>query len=209
MIKCNLEQLEAAMASIRTALAEETEWLKGFGPILEQLKASFNPEAVNYCLEKYITAELDFQTPGDRGLGRISTSTPRLGAYFREQMSRLADEDRLTLYSLIQDIMIRGYLVHALFMVEKGSAKSSSVSDLYEVWIPGIYAKYELGKDVINLLTICSESAIESLNKFFNKHGMKRGFFLFRFFSKIRINSILFYYAVAGYGLRLVEVREK
>ena len=149
---------------------------------------------------------MDFQTSGDRGLGRMTDYIPRLGGYFRGQLSSLSSEEKSELCGLIQDIILRGYLVRALFVEAKlEQAKISSGSESYENWIPGIYSDdpSSMGENLRNLFGAITNTAFVAIRMFFKKQGMKGGGFL----SKDKTDIILLYYPLAGFGLRLVEVR--
>ena len=65
------DELELARADVLSVLEDNKD---EFDAKFDQVKAGWDPTPIEFCLSKYITAELDFQTPGDRGLGRISTS---------------------------------------------------------------------------------------------------------------------------------------
>ena len=68
-----LERADASVLAMREALRDESEFLEQLALWPKELRPRFNVAAVGFCFSKYISAELDFQTPGDRGLGRIST----------------------------------------------------------------------------------------------------------------------------------------
>ena len=111
MIKCELSHLEKAFNSIQDEVQNypETgkEIQKLFQKNFDEFRKDCNLDMLNYCLGRYIEAELDYVTPGERGLGRISTTPPRFAAYFRKQMVRLSPEKKDELYEFIQDLIIR------------------------------------------------------------------------------------------------------
>lgn len=206
MPECKIEHLEAAMASIIMEISDQQEFLSRIKSKFEQFKKRYDGKRISYCLEKYINAELDFTTPGNRGIGRIGEYVPRFGAYFRKGLSNMSEVDLSKLYEIIQDLILRGYLVHVLFIEE--SVRDSAISsgkELYEKWIPGIYSSDSSGtnQNLITLLTICSNSAFKTLKDFMNSHKMKGGEFLV----KDRTDEIVYYYPIAGFGLRVVETR--
>lgn len=200
------KDIEAAMVSIIREFGNEKEIIDAIKPNFEELKRNYDDKKITYCLDKYINAELDFTTPGNRGIGRISEYVPRFGAYFRKALSNMPEADLAKLYSIIQDIMLRGYLVHVLFIEESvREPVISSEKELYEKWIPGIYSQNlpETDENLVRALVICTYSAFETLREFMNIHRMKDQ----DFFSEDKTDEILFYYAIAGFGLRVVETR--
>jgi len=193
------------MSVIVNEFQEEKKILSMIQPKFEILKRNFNTQRIKYCLDQYIRLELDFETIGERGIGRMTDFIPRLGGYFREPISKLSQAEIDELYNLIQDLMLRGYLFYALFM-ENEIKKSITINgeDLYDQWIPGIYVSdvSEMKENAKNLFEACIYSIYNSLKKFLINHQMKGG----GFFSKDKTDNIIYYYALAGWGLRLVEI---
>lgn len=208
---CKIEHLEEAFLLIKEELnneteIDETEIVEQAESNFEQFGNNYNRDVLSYCLEKYINAELDFTTPGDRGIGRVSLIIPRYGAYFRKQLLLMSKNNLIKLYNLIQDIILRGYLVHLLFM-EKPVKISVILKDeeIFEKWIPGIYSQdlSKMPEPLQKIMILCTNSVFKDLEDFMVLHKMKGGGFL----SKDKTNEILCYYPFAGYGLRLVETR--
>lgn len=208
---CKIEHLEEAFLLIKEELnneteIDETEIVEQAESNFEQFGNNYNRDVLSYCLEKYINAELDFTTPGDRGIGRVSLIIPRYGAYFRKQLLLMSKNNLIKLYNLIQDIILRGYLVHLLFM-EKPVKISVILKDeeIFEKWISGIYSQdlSKMPEPLQKIMILCTNSVFKDLEDFMVLHKMKGGGFL----SKDKTNEILCYYPFAGYGLRLVETR--
>ena len=103
MLKCEIKDIEAAAKEILNLAESKSEVSSKF----QELQASLQCESLSYCLEKYINSELDSKTPGDKGLGRMTTVIPRLGAYYRKQMAGLQSKDLSELNGLIQRIILR------------------------------------------------------------------------------------------------------
>ena len=208
---CKIEHLEEAFLLIKEELnnkteIDETEIVEQAELNFEQFRNNYNCDVLSYCLEKYINAELDFTTPSDRGIGRVSLIIPRYGAYFRKQLLLMSKNNLIKLYNLIQDIMLRGYLVHLLFM--ERPVKISDIltgEEIFEKWIPGIYSQdlSKMPEPLRKIMILCTNSVFTDLEDFMVLHKMKGGGFL----SKDKTNEILCYYPFAGYGLRLVETR--
>ena len=204
MSECKIEHLETAMASIVMKFSDEEELLSTIKHKFDQFKKRYDGKRIGYCLEKYINAELDFTTLGNRGIGRMTEFIPRFGAYFRKALSNMSEVDLSKLYNIIQDVILRSYLVHVLFIEE--SVRDSAISpgkELYEKWIPGIYSKdpSKMAENLRNIFAVCTDSGFKALKNFMNSHKMKGGGFL----SKDKTNEIVLYYSLAGFGLRVVE----
>jgi len=204
MRKLRTEDLDTSMSAIQEALADEKNLLGKINTWFIALRLRFNVEAVSFCCEKFISSELDFQTPGDRGLGRITNYIPRLGGYFRKQMSTLSQEQLFELYEIIQDLMLRGYLTRAL-LVEAPPKKEliRSGQALYETWLPGMYSSdpSEMKPNLRNALAALTDSAFVKLRDLFYHHGMKGGGFM----SKDKTDLICAYYPLGGFGIRAIE----
>lgn len=69
--------------------------------------ANINPGTTNYCVGQFVHAELDFATPGNRGIGRLTDALPRLGAYFRDSLSRLEKAGLNELDGLITKLILK------------------------------------------------------------------------------------------------------
>lgn len=204
MSKCSITHLESAMTSITEGLRDVEELLDKIKPRFEQFKPLFDPQRIGFCLDKYISAELDFNTAGVRGVGRMTDFVPRFGGYFRKSLSSMAQMDLSRLYGIIQDVILRGYLVHVLLIRKSvGDVAISRPEDLYEKWIPGIYAgdPSEMGANLASVLEMCTDSASKELQSFMNSHGMKGGGLL----SKDKSQFIVSWYPFVGFALSVVE----
>ena len=130
--------LNNSMEAIKDILMEDAvdEYYTKF----ELFKGLCDYKKIDYCIDKYIAAEFDCRTTGNRGIGRINDNVPRFGGYFRKQMSNLSDEKINELANLFKQSIYIGYLTHVLFMEE--TLKTPVVISeqlLFEKWIPGIY----------------------------------------------------------------------
>ena len=214
MQKYKKDNLESSFLSIKKFFSNAD---KSFLEIMEsnfnQLKLEFNYEVINYCLGKYIESELDYTTQGDRGIGRMSNNIPRLGGYFRKQLSKMTNEEYEELYLLIQELFIRGYLARILFVEEKlDNAKFKNGESIFKEWIPLIYISnpLEMGPNLRAYLDVCTLPIFKLISEFMGQHGMQGGILfnkLDRFLSKGKLNEIFSYYILAGFGLRVIEVR--
>jgi len=213
MPQCTIDNLKSSFSSIRTIFSKSEEsFLETMESMFKQLISEFNSDAITYCLEKYIGAELDYTTPGSHGLGRMTTNIPRFGAYFRKPLSTLSHQELNELYLLIQELCLRGYLAPVLFVEEPiRHAKLSSGDSLYKAWIPRIYVSnpLEMGPNLRAYIDACTVPVFKVIYDFMRQHGMKGGILFNRvgsFLSMGKVNEILSYYILAGFGLRVVEV---
>lgn len=120
--------------------------------IVSHLTAWFNSpdrsitEAAIVCCEKYLAAELDSVTPGNRGLGRLTECEPRFAAKHRT-VFQLRNDAAGLLNSLFANHLFLGYffveyLVEAFNgcqMVRDISIVSSS-DELFLQWVPMLYS---------------------------------------------------------------------
>jgi hypothetical protein len=193
--------LEPAMVDLLGMLKDEERVRKLFNDRFHQLKDAFNAVAIGFCLNKFISAELDYQTAGSRGIGRVTEDVPRFGAYFRKRLSRLSDDAYSELFRLIQEIVLRGYLSQALFAEEfVVTGKYKVPSDLFRAWLPIIYVN-DLPEKEWDLLSRVSCNAIQRLKDFLASNKMTGGWFL----SKDKTDEIISKYLAAGWFLRIIE----
>jgi len=164
----------------------------------QQLLDGFNYDALDYCLRQYIWAELDYKTPGTRGLGRVTTDTPRFAAHYRQHVGTLDSNGQSFLYYAIQDIILTSYMTYALLAAAPISARTYHGSDeLYRRWLPLIYSSAGKPKPgVLEAVGVTTEGDYEGLLEFMVGHDMN---------VDQTTGKILYYYCVAGLNLRYVE----
>ena len=116
------DQIEAEFQNVKRAIRDEylsanpdpdDELLADLDEHLEPVGRALDAPAlvdayseVVPCVEAFVATELDTQTPGDRGLGRVGTHPPRFGAAFR---GKLDDPARQDLASLIERMIFQTY----------------------------------------------------------------------------------------------------
>jgi len=168
----------------------------------ETFKGSFDERKISYCLNRFIDSELDFESPGSRGIGRISSEIPRLGGYFRDRLSKLNKKDIDNLHRLVQDLLISSYLTGVLLLSEDlREAAVTNPKDLYKAWIPNIYVTpfEKLGSGLQDALNIFCSPFGEKLDSFMKEHEMLNST------TSQKYNEVASYYVVAGCGLRIEE----
>lgn len=199
-----LEKISKEVFSIFSKYLKSVDFLK---KNFEEAKNSIDPERINYCLEKFLQAEFDYNTPGDRGLGRMTDYVPRLGAYFRKSLSKLPLDKIKELDFLLTGLIVKSYLYQVIVpepVIKK--SKMETGEQLYQRWIPEIYV-YDLGQlseSFRGLLEAVVDSDIANVKHFFKMNELTSGFF-----SKNKTDDILFGYINAGLVLRLAEAHEK
>src|ERR1022692_1944815 len=72
-----------------------------YSSMLATIKEQACLDAVEQCICRFVEAEVDSTTSGERGIGRITLSPPRLGGYLRKQIARLSHQDLRELCALI------------------------------------------------------------------------------------------------------------
>jgi len=164
----------------------------------------YNSEMISYCINKYISAELDYLTPGERGLGRLSTYIPRFGAAFRKSLSKLNPDKLDKLSDLLVDLILRGYLLVIIFLQEKAEISKLTKEELFEEWIPNIYVVdlAQFPKSQYDMLSAACDDSFRNLldfgNSFFSKKDMRN-------FKKPNFSEMIFRYTIAGLALRSIE----
>lgn len=161
------------------------------------------PDSISYCVDKFVQTELDFKTAGKRGLGRLTEGWPRLGAYFREQLSNFNPEKLEELDRLLTVFIVKCYLFPIITADSvKNAPRIKIVDDLYEDWVPRMYSfdLSGLGDGLGALFTATLESDFMNVKAFFKENNMNAGFW-----EKDKTDEILYGYARVGFTLRFAE----
>ena len=145
----------------------------------DQNKSKINIPAINYCINEFIYSELDTATPGIRGLGRLTAFVPRLGGYFRNQISSFSSSQIEELLNLILSLIIQPYIFSYSMLLESDpDIIRYDPYVLYEIWVPCIYelSISQPGAGPSSYLVVISEPLFNTVMKYFNLHRMKPGF---------------------------------
>lgn len=188
--------IDAAYERVMAGMMPEAH--AGVSARYQELIDGFNYSALDHCLRHYIWAELDFRTPGVRGLGRVSTDTPRFAAHYRRQVGALDRERLAFLYHGIQSIILTSYMIYALLVDGQSPSRTyESEEELYHRWLPLIYSS--AGKPKPGVLAALGDMTVDDYER------------LLEFMQAQRMaidqttGKILYYYCVAGVNLRYVE----
>lgn len=93
------------------------------------------------CFDRYLDAELDFQTAGNRGLGRLSDYVPRFAGRHRHIVSRLDRTALAGLRNVMKRHILCGYLfAEVIFPLSRETEKPVNRDHMFEMWIPMLYS---------------------------------------------------------------------
>jgi hypothetical protein len=170
--------------------------------MLATLKDQACLDSVEQCICRFVAAEVDSATPGERGIGRISLSPPRLGGYCRKRIARLPPQDLLELSNLIRNLVFRGYVAYILTCEKFDPTTGRFREDqLFTEWICNIYAT-NLPKNVEFMLRNVIKTPFDRVKHFLaSKNAVGGGFF-----SVDKTDDILIWYPIAGFMLRNAEM---
>lgn len=165
------------------------------------------------CISNYVETEMDFITPGIRGIGRVSTSPPRFGGFFSKYLRRLTQKELDTIKDIITDIVHFGYGIKLQIEILSGKLeepKGFTFNYLHEKWIPSIYGTNMTANLPENIRGFLNDSMINSTIYFYYEMGNKTNFPK-KFINTKKIsksgwlNTMIIYYVDAGFILRFVE----
>jgi hypothetical protein len=205
------QELERAISSVKASLRssgndQRPEWSTELERQLGELRRFFARDAIAFCVEKFVAAELDFEGRGDRGLGRLSSEIPRYGAYFRRELRRLAPSARDDLANAIRTQVLTGYL--AFLLPRENAVTPSGITDgeaLYQQWVPQIYSSAlasSIDEKARTLLVGLGSDALNTHMDVLRRYQMTSSVVA----TNDKAEMMLFYYHVAGFGLRVVEL---
>ena len=140
MISRTIEELKSAVEEITSAFKKGSAVRKELQTRFEKQIVAGDVGAVAKCVDRFVQAELDFETPGDRGIGRASASVPRLGAYFRKELKQASAQVREEIAGDIRGLIWRGYLCSGLLSEPFVRSGVEPAERLFNDWIPRIYS---------------------------------------------------------------------
>ena len=170
---------------------------------LNRVCGTFARDPLGHCVEHYLAAELDCQTPGNVGIGRNTADIPRFGGYFRKWLSEM-DGLGVSLFQLmICSCILRGYLCRVIWEPDGLRPTSQSKDELRDHWIAQIYTTdpEDQTDELADLMWACSEEPLLKLKGLLKMENMRGGGLL----SEDRSSTIMIYYPHAGYRLRIAE----
>lgn len=172
-----------------------------------ELRAHFNVATVEPCISFFVDAEMDFVTPGERGLGRLSSYVPRFGGYFRKRLSRLSADERQRLRDLMVRCLTSGYLACFVRFSRGVRPVLTDVSQLREKWISAIYSVNldEVCAGLENIVLNLAAGPVGELKAAISRLELGRGSMLSSPKDPEKVDLILSHYPSAGCVLYLTE----
>jgi len=170
--------------------------------VLGSLKMAFRPELVGPCIEQFVDAELDYISPGNRGVGRLSTYIPRLGAYYRGAMSQFPEGQKAQLRTLLENVLLAGYITAAgIWEDDISKGCRTDPTELFKVWVSLIYVidATHRSNEILALVREFTRTPVRDLEQHMDKLGMRGGLL------RIKRSVMLGKYVDAGLLLRRCE----
>jgi hypothetical protein len=153
-------------------------------------------------VERFVEAELDYVTSGDRGIGRNSTTPRRLAAVSK---SAFADPQVRSVFGLLsEETIVRGWGAFAAIGHIQADGppevRERSLEDLWVEWIPGIYAATRgAGPAQSAVLESCLSPVAERWHAHAEEFGLIKG--LRKGKARDEITVIAFFHLDAGVAL--------
>ena len=168
-------------------------------------------EATKYSIEKYIDAEMDYSTPGIRGIGRASTFIPRFGGFYSKYLKNLSDDELNIIKNTIFKIIKLGYetavAMEVVLELEPIKLKNFDILPFFNKWILKIYTV-----DFVNdsrFGSFIGQSAWESIIYFCFKIAdtteFPNKFLALKNATNSKLSFIINKYVEAGFLLRYLE----
>lgn len=159
------QEIEDLLAPVATAL-ESADLIEAYAAAVP-------------CVETFVATELDTRTPGERGLGRVSTSPPRLGGAFRKQLSSPAARHEFG--TLIERLVFETYggTAGALqaFYETPTFPRVLPAERVFEVWVPSVHVGTRgLGEDAMDVISSAHRPTEAALEPAAERHGLLGGF---------------------------------
>ncbi len=94
-----------------------------------------------YCIDRFVSAEMDFVTPGQRGMGRVSEVVPRFAAKHRSTFSQMPFKGKQDITEAIHNHLACGYLYIDMCYPHLPHAREKfDNATLFDAWISLIYS---------------------------------------------------------------------
>ncbi len=170
---------------------------------VNNLKKSHGFAVSEYCFDKFIKSEMNLQSSGLRGVGRVTDHPPRFGGYYRRNINYLYRDEIFELEKLFKELLYIGYFTHVLLYEEVlRPAELEDKYKLYQMWI-----MYILGFDNnsfsegIGNLGKASGKSVDKLKEKLYKFGFPK-----TLLEEDVLDRILRFYGIAGFTLRRREM---
>jgi hypothetical protein len=140
---------DAVVAMYNSFSADNPEGRAQLAEMAAKMRAWFeSPErvvtdAAQFCVDRLVDAEMDHLQPGNRGLGRVADTAPRLGARHRAVISKLSSDERTELRRLLRRHFLCGYAFYEFSMQTNRTTEPSLSRDkLFDMWIQTLYTSF-------------------------------------------------------------------
>lgn len=129
------------------------------------------------CVTLLVGSELDTVTPGERGLGRMTTAIPRLGGQFRTQLAGAAAG---AFGPIMEDLVIHGFATSAGYdrLLPDGPAtlRGRTVDEVLPPWIGHVSQAFaEASRSFLAMAESLAGSSVEAFTRVAAEHGLIRG----------------------------------
>jgi hypothetical protein len=166
-------------------------------------KDNLNDEKIDYCIEKFVIAEMDYSTDGKKGIGRFTEDTPRFGGYYRKSLKNL-EKEKSDEFAEIMSSLIKKAYVSSILLTDTKEISINDKDSLFKIWIPKIYTFNGMSEGVVDLFLGTLTNEINIFKKKLVDYNMKAPLF-----SKDNHEKILFGYCMCGVTLWLSETFSK
>ncbi len=194
--------LEQSIINIKRRL--QVDEANQFDAKAHSLVQNSSLEIPEYCINKFLSSEIDLQSPGLRGVGRITDEIPRLGGYYRNTLKDLYKDEILELKKTLKELMYIGYLIHFFYCEEE--VKATQYQDKYKLY--QIWTMYLLGfnQNTFQEEILTLQKASKETMKKCNEQMQKLQFNGLNDSDEQVLERILFYYGTAAFALRRREM---
>jgi hypothetical protein len=129
------------------------------------------------CVTLLVGSELDTVTPGERGLGRVTTAIPRLGGQFRTQLAGAAAG---AFGPIMEDLVIHGFATSAGYdrLLPDGPAtlRGRTVDEVLPPWVGHISQAFaDASRSFLAMAESLAGSSVEAFTRVAAEHGLIRG----------------------------------
>lgn len=172
-------------------------------------------QASKYCIDRFVSSEIDFKTPGDRGPGRMTSFPPRFGGKYGNLLERIDSNLRSSIADAFANHILCGYFFceHLLECRAGRLIGRDRFPDgpegVFNRWVPTIY--YQLGPPVFD--KSFSQDNGQSYWDAKGLWGNATGHLILDYFEKIAVphddfaDGLIRKFFDAGIMLRITEIK--
>lgn len=194
-------------AALGAATGEAAKFDQSLRWVMEQPELWLSPPVVA-CATEFVQSEMDWQTEGARGYGRLTESIPRLAGWLRDGFSRLGAAAAHALGAKVADAMLRGYglslLIEGVARNQIYRPQSVNKEQLWEKWILLLYgspASADALSPLKQMVRRVAEAETQKFRSALSEAGIRIGFM-----AGPRLAAVVNGYLESGVLLRQLEV---